>query len=131
MFHFMQIWFKIKSINILEQLQHHSFLKHLKFGNIFHLISNISNMKTNFNVLVLFTFAFLFILFWLSFFWFKGKRADQLQGLINRDRPPEKWRSPMSIFQALFAFLLWNVLLVTVDLFISQFFFHNSELWVV
>ncbi|KAK2444005.1 magnesium dechelatase [Trifolium repens] len=36
----------------------------------------------------------------------EGKRADQLQGLINRDRPPEKWRSPMSIFQALFAFLL-------------------------
>lgn len=43
----------------------------------------------------------------------EGKRADQLQGLINRDRPPEKLGSPMSNFQALFAFLLSNVLLVT------------------
>ncbi|KAK7282666.1 hypothetical protein RIF29_11622 [Crotalaria pallida] len=36
----------------------------------------------------------------------EGKRADQLQGLIRRDSPPEKWRSPKSIFQALFTFLL-------------------------
>ncbi|XP_058781498.1 magnesium dechelatase SGRL, chloroplastic-like [Vicia villosa] len=43
----------------------------------------------------------------------EGRRGDQLQGLINRDRPPEEWRSPMSTFQALFAFLLSNVLLVT------------------
>ncbi|XP_057448254.1 magnesium dechelatase SGRL, chloroplastic [Lotus japonicus] len=36
----------------------------------------------------------------------EGKQADQIQGLISRDCPPEKCRSPKSIFQALFAFLL-------------------------
>ncbi|XP_061373348.1 magnesium dechelatase SGRL, chloroplastic [Gastrolobium bilobum] len=36
----------------------------------------------------------------------EGKQADQFQGLISRDCPPQKWRSPKSIFHALFAFLL-------------------------
>ncbi|KAH1113020.1 hypothetical protein AAZX31_04G224300 [Glycine max] len=35
----------------------------------------------------------------------EGKQADQFQGSIRRDSP-EKLRSPKSIFQALFAFLL-------------------------
>ncbi|RDY07001.1 Protein STAY-GREEN LIKE, chloroplastic [Mucuna pruriens] len=35
----------------------------------------------------------------------EGKQADQFQGSMSRDSP-EKWRSPKSIFQALFAFLL-------------------------
>ncbi|KAK7351075.1 hypothetical protein VNO77_10242 [Canavalia gladiata] len=36
----------------------------------------------------------------------EGKQAEQFQGSISRDCGPEKWRSPKSIFQALFAFLL-------------------------
>ncbi|KAK7311497.1 hypothetical protein RJT34_09686 [Clitoria ternatea] len=36
----------------------------------------------------------------------QGKQEDQFQGSISKDCPPEKWRSPKSIFQALFAFLL-------------------------
>ncbi|ESW09494.1 hypothetical protein PHAVU_009G132100 [Phaseolus vulgaris] len=35
----------------------------------------------------------------------EGKQAEKFQGSIRRDSP-EKWRSPKSIFQALFAFLL-------------------------
>lgn len=66
---------------------------------------------------VIFTFVFYLCLFVLLSDYvsscFQGKRGDQLQGLINRDRPPEEWRSPMSTFQALFAILLSNVLLVT------------------
>ncbi|OIW14512.1 hypothetical protein TanjilG_12105 [Lupinus angustifolius] len=36
----------------------------------------------------------------------EGKEQDQMEGLRRRDCPPEKWWSPKSIFQALFAFLL-------------------------
>ncbi|CAL0305483.1 unnamed protein product [Lupinus luteus] len=36
----------------------------------------------------------------------EGKQTDQFQEIIRRDCPPEKWRTPKSIFQALFAFLL-------------------------
>jgi ABC-type Fe3+ transport system permease subunit len=129
MFHFMQIWFK----SLYFRTTTTPFIS--KTPEVWKYTSLDLKYKRHWKPISIFLYclllAFLFILFWLSIFWFKGKRTDQLQGLINRDRPPEKWRSPMSIFQALFAFLLWNVLLVTVDLFISQFFFHNSELWVV
>ncbi|MED6221673.1 hypothetical protein PIB30_057059 [Stylosanthes scabra] len=36
----------------------------------------------------------------------EGKKVDELQGLIRRESPLVKRRSPKSIFQALFAFLL-------------------------
>jgi len=52
--------------------------------------------------------TFRICVFWLCLLFLQGKQVEKFQGSIRRDSP-EKWRSPKSIFQALFAFLLWTI----------------------